>query len=172
MQPDHGWFGLPAGRLVEEHEARGAFLGNEDGLAVAAEQHVVGFPVSGLSACINIEWTFADRDTIFDVLDGTATLPATVATLEFGARKIVAPIIVLGTADLGIDEAVDGFMADGGCGALLAEAAGDLLGGPTTFETAEDQLAKCGIAFQFSSCPTSSRRLLLGIAWLIADLGA
>ena len=84
--------------------------------------------MSRLAAGINIERPFADGDTVFDVLDRAASLLAAIAALEFASWKIVPPVIVVGSADLGIDKSVDGFMTDGCCGVLLPQAAGDLFG--------------------------------------------
>ena len=143
-----GWFGAAVGWLIEKDEAGVAFLGDQDGLAVFAEQDVVGFPVSWLTASIDMAGALADRHTIFDMLDGRAAFTPAIATLEFGTRQKVAPVVVLGTADLGVDKAIDGFMADRGWGALLTEPSGDLLGGPTAGETAEDHVAQLRVAFE------------------------
>ena len=143
-----GWFGLAAGRLGEEHEAGGPFLCDEDGLAISAEQHVVGFPVAWLTAGIDVERAFFHGNTVFYVLHGAAALLSSVAAFELAARQVVAPAVVLGSADLGVDEAVDGFVADGDGGLLPSEPAGDLLGGPAASEAGEDGVAQCVVAFQ------------------------
>jgi hypothetical protein len=84
--------------------------------------------VAGLAACVDVNRAFSDGYAVFYVLNGAASLAASTTPLELGARQIVPPIIVLGAADLGVDEAVDAFMADGGRCILLAEPTGDLLG--------------------------------------------
>lgn len=69
-----------------------------------------------------------------------AALVSPVAPLPFCAGQIVAPSIVWGATDLGIDKPLDGFVADEQPGALLREAAGDLLGRPAPCQPREDLL--------------------------------
>jgi len=80
--------------------------------------------------------------------------------------------VVAGAPDLGIDEAVDGFMADGGTVRLARHAAGDLLGRPALGEVAEHEAAQRRVAFELRSGPAAGLRLLMGVARLVADLGA
>lgn len=101
-----------------------------------------------LAAGIDVERAFFDGDPVFYVLHGAAALAATVATFGLGARREVPPAVILGSADLGVDEAVDGFVADGDGGFLLSEPAGDLLGGPAALEAGEDQGAQGFVALQ------------------------
>jgi hypothetical protein len=97
-------------------------------LAVATEQQIVGLPVARLPAGIDVNWAFCNGYAGFDVLNGAASLAASIATLELGAWQIVAPVVVLGAPYLGVDEAVDALMTDGGCCLLLSKPTGDLLG--------------------------------------------
>ena len=69
--------------------------------------------MAGLAACVDVKWAFCDGNPVFYMLDGTAALAASVAAAGLFAGQIVPPVLVLGSADLGVDEAVDGFMADG-----------------------------------------------------------
>lgn len=143
-----GWLGFAAGWFGEQHEAGGAFLSDEDGLAVSAEQHVVGFPVAWLTACIDVERAFFYGNAVFYMLDGAAALLASTAAFGLGAWQVVSPSVVLSSADLCVDEAVDGFMADGDGRLLLSEPACDLLGGPAALEAGEDGVAQRGVVFE------------------------
>src|SRR6202040_2365753 len=102
---------------------------------------------------------------------GTSSLCAP-ASLVFGPGQIVAPGAVIGAADLGVDEAVDGLVADGDRFLLALEPAGNLLGRPTALQTAENEVAQLGIALQARALPAAGSGLFLGISGLIADLAA
>ena len=95
-----GWFGFAAGWPGEQDEARGAFLGDEDRLAIAAEQQIVGFPMAGLAACVDVNRAFCDGNAVCYMLDGTAALASAVATAGLCAGQIEPPVPVLGSADL------------------------------------------------------------------------
>ncbi len=172
IQLGGGWCGLTAGGLGQQDKSRGTFLGDQHGLAISAEQHIVGFPVSWLTACIDIEWTFADGNTVFDVLNRAASLAATITTLELGTWQIEPPGKVLGAADLGVDEAVDALVTDGCCRLLLPQAPSDLLRGPTVLQAAEDQFSEFVVALEFGPGPPAGSGLLLSIDRFVSDFGA
>jgi hypothetical protein len=111
--------------------------------------------VTGLAAGVDVSGTLFDGNTVFYVLHRAATLATSIAALELGARQIVPPVIVLGPADLGVDEALDGLMADGGSCLLLAEPTGDLFGRPAALEAVEDQSAQRLVAFELCAGPTA-----------------
>jgi hypothetical protein len=73
--------------------------------------------------------------------------------------------------DLGIDEAIDAFVAETRQ-TLPPEPAGDLLGRPAGLQLAEDPLAQGGIAIEPTAIPASRLRLGIGIKRLIAHLTA
>jgi hypothetical protein len=84
-------------------------------LAVATEQQIVGFPVARLPAGVDVKRAFCNGYAVFYVLNGATSLAAPIAAFELGARQIVPPVVVLGAADQGVDEAIDALMTDGGC---------------------------------------------------------
>ena len=71
---------------------------------------------------------------------------------------------------MGIDEAIDAFMADAQGGLVALEPAGDLFGRPAAFQAVEDEAAQFAVAFQPRSAPAPGFRLLMSIAGLVADL--
>jgi len=141
----------------------------EDCLAVFGEECAVGFPMAGRYAVIGRLGALADGDTILYVICGTSASPAAKAALGLGARQIEAPGIVLVAGDLGIDEAVDGLMADQGDAGLASDAAGGLFRGVAMAEMGEDALAQLRRAVEFAAGPAPCPGALLGIGWLVAD---
>src|ERR1700742_2616847 len=124
--------------------------------------------MAGLAAGIDEKWAFFNGYAVFDVLDGASSLAATITTFGFAARQIVPPFVVLGAADLRIDEAVDALVTDGCCRLLLTEAAGDLFGRPTAFEATEDHGTEHVIALQLRAGPSTGSGLLVGIGGFVA----
>src|SRR3981189_3959723 len=94
------------------------------------------------------------------------------AALVLGSGQVVAPGAIVGAPDLGVDEAVDALMADGGSSLLLLEPAGDLLGRPAARQAVEHEGAQRGIAFQARALPAAARRPLPGVGRVVADLAA
>ena len=86
----------------------------EDRLAVFGEEDEIGFPMAGSGSVVGFGRPLADRSAVLDVVCGTSALSAAKAALGLGARQEEPPGIVLVAGDLGIDEAVDRFMADQG----------------------------------------------------------
>ena len=84
----------------------------------------------------------------------------------------MTPAIILGAGDLGVDEAIDAFVADREVSALAAQAPGDLLGGPTLGKAAQNDALQLGLAFEARAHPAPCPRLLMGIARLVSDLSA
>lgn len=106
------------------------------------------------------------------MLDGAAAFVPSIATLGFSTGEIEPPGIVLGSPDLGMDEAIDGFVADGCGGILLAHLPGDLFGGETLLEFREDLFTQLVIAFETCAFPTPGLGLSLCVGGLISDLAA
>src|SRR5271154_3091206 len=140
----------------------------ENGLAIDAEEHEVGFPVAGVCAIGGLGGTRGDGGAVLDVLGGTAAPAATEAALAFGARQVVAPTVVLGPGDLGGDEAIDCFVADDDAPLFARETAGDLFGRPAARQTLEDQGLEVWVAQEFGSTPAPRPRLFSGIGRFVA----
>src|SRR4030081_1050621 len=168
---DGGLRGL-AGLAGSQDEARFALLRHEGGLAGGGEEHEVGFPVSEGAPTVDGGGPQGDGNTAFDEIVGRALAAPLRAALVLGSGQIVAPGAIVGAADLGVDEAVDALMADGGSSLLLLEPAGDLLGRPAARQAVEHEGAQRGIAFQARALPAAAACLLLGVGRLVADLAA
>src|SRR6266700_449205 len=114
----------------------------------------------------------SDGNTAFDEIAGRALAASLPAALVLGSGQVVAPGAIVGAPDLGVDEAVDALMADGGSSLLLLEPAGDLLGRPAARQAVDHEGAQRGIAFQARALPATAACLLLGVGRLVADLAA
>ena len=68
--------------------------------------------MAGLLAGFYIKGALYDGNTVFDVVDGADLQVSAMAAFELGLRQEVAPRIIIMACNLGIDEAVDGFVAD------------------------------------------------------------
>src|SRR5579883_230558 len=154
-----------------EEDARLAFMKDEHGLAVFGEQHEVGFPMAGGVAIGGDLGPFGHGNAAFDEVCGAAAAPAAKAALAFGAREIMAPAIVLGAGDLGVDETIDAFMADHRPSGFAGEAAGDLFGRPALGEAVEHGAAQLGLALEARARPAPRRALLVSVGRFVAGFG-
>lgn len=82
----------------------------KDRLASLGELHRIGLPMTGNRAIKRR--ALRDRDALLNAKGGAAALTAAEASLGLAAGQVVTPAVVLGTDDLGKDEAVDGLVAD------------------------------------------------------------
>ena len=89
-------------------------------------------------------------------------LPGPPPALVFGAGQIVAPGEVVVAVDLGINEAVDGLVADRREIGIVSCAARDLLGRPSLPEAVENVLAQGIVAVELAAGPSPGPGLLLG----------
>jgi hypothetical protein len=120
------------GRLARNPEqARSTLVHRQDRLAVLGELHRVGFPVARVGAVAGRGWALGDRHPIQDVQHGAAPLAAAVAPFALAAGQIAPPGVVLGARDLGVEEAVDGLVADDRATLLERQATGHFLRGQT-----------------------------------------
>jgi hypothetical protein len=97
---------------------------------------------------------------------------ASASAFGLGSGEIVPPSVVLGAGDLGVEEAIDGLVADAGLCLLAGEAAGDLLGRPTLLEAVEDGLAQDGVSFELGAFPAARFGLLAGVSGAVSDLAS
>ena len=58
-------------------------MSNQKGLAVLGKQHQIGFPVTRLSALVDVGRALIDGDTSLDVIDRTAPFASPPAALAF-----------------------------------------------------------------------------------------
>ena len=138
---------------------------SEAGLAIGAEEHQIGFPMARSPAVGG--GALNEGAAVGEQRGGAATCASAPAG-GFGVREIVAPGIGFRPGDLGVEEAVDGFVGDNRPPGIAGEAARDLLGGPALLEVGEDRGAEEGIAGQFGTAPPAGAGLLLGIPGLVA----
>src|SRR6202007_286591 len=106
-----GGLGLSVVGLEEQGQAGGSLVQDQDGLAVAGEEHEVGFPVPGLAAVAGGLGAPGDADAVLDQQGGAAALLAAPPAAGLGSGQIVAPVAVVGALHLGVDEPVDGLYA-------------------------------------------------------------
>jgi len=101
--------GLEAALPHGDGDPRVALMRDEDRLSRRGEDHGIGFPMA---------WLFARCDAVGAIVDRWAlgiARPASLgapSALVFCAREIEAPAPIIGAAQLVIDEAIDGLVAD------------------------------------------------------------
>src|SRR5688572_13573705 len=147
-------------------------MSNQNCLTVLGKQHQVRFPMTRLSSLVNVAWAPIDRHTVLDMIHRTAAFMPAPATLALATRKIMAPAVVLGTADLRVYESVDRFITDHRPSGFLSQASGNLSRRPTLCQSFEHCLLKIGLTQQSTTSPTTAFSLLLGVGRLIAQLSA
>jgi len=121
-------------------------MGGEDGLAIGGEQHEIGFPMSGAGS--RSVGALGQGNAAGNGFGGRAAAPAAPAAAGFGAGQVMAPGIVVGSPDLGIDEAIDALVADHPMAGIARHAAGDLFGGPARTKAGEHVLTQIGLALE------------------------
>ena len=108
----------------------------------------VGFPVAWRLPIAGFCGALRERDSAFNEGDGAAAACAAPSALALGAGEIAAPAEIVGAGDLGVDEAVDGLVADARFCLVAGEAAGDLLWRPALLEALEDCGAQAFVPFE------------------------
>jgi hypothetical protein len=155
-----------------EQQARVPLVQAQHGLAVFCEQHQVGFPVTWGVPIGGLGRALGDGNAAFNQAYRTAAAAAAEASFAFAARQVVAPAIVLGAGDLGVDEAVDALVTDDLVTGVAGQTAGDLLGGPAFGQAVTHGAAQVGLPFEARAHPAPRPRLFLGICWFVADVVA
>jgi hypothetical protein len=140
----------------------------QDRLAGGREEHDVGFPMTGLSATLDAVGSRVDRGTVG--IAGPAALGPP-AALVFGAREVEAPAAVVGALELGIDEAVDGLMADDPMALLMGQAPRNLFGRPSASQSVQHLFPQAIVTLEPRSGPAPGIGLRLRIGGLITDFG-
>src|SRR5215203_1918245 len=147
-------------------------MSDQHRLAVLGKQHQIGFPVTRLSTLVDIGRVLINGYPSLDMIYRTAASTSAPAALAFGARQVVPPAVVLGTANLGIDEPVDRLIADDLAFAFLFESAGHLGRRPALCKPGENLFLQITIAQQSTAFPAPALGLLIGVSWLVANLRA
>ena len=170
QEAGHG-LGDRSGRLAGgpggQQEAGVAFMEGEDSLAVDSEQHQIGLPVARCPPVRDGGGPLSQRAAQGDEGGRAPAFIAAAPPFRFRLGEIVAPGVLFFAGDLGIDEAVDGFVRDNRPVLVHGEAAGHLLGRPAALEVRQDGGAERGVAVQLGALPAARPGLLVGIAGLI-----
>ena len=82
----------------------------------------------GRSAVLGFFGTFGEGTPQVDQAGRAPALSPAPATFGFGSGQIVAPGVVIGACELGVDEPVDGLVRDDLCPTLMGKSASDLFG--------------------------------------------
>jgi len=101
-------------------------MSNQNSLTILGKQHQIPFPVTRLSALVDVGRALLDGDTSLDVINRTATFASAPPALAFAPRQVVPPAEVLGAPDLSIDEPVDRLIADDRTSVFSPQPAGNL----------------------------------------------
>src|SRR5512139_2287416 len=157
---------------TDTEQARASLMSHQNGLTVLGKQHQVSFPVTWLSALVDVGRALLDGDSSLDMINGTAALRSAPATFAFAAGQVVPPAEVVGAPDLSIDEPVDRLIADDLAFAFLFESTGHLGRRPALHEPGENLLLQIGIAQQSTAFPAPALGLLICIGRLVAYLRA
>ena len=97
-------------------------------------------------AVLGIGGSIVDGPAILEAGSGSALVEP--ATPELAAQQVAPPAAVVGALQLGVDEAIDGLVADDRTPRIESEAAGDLLGRPSLGEAVEDVFAQRVVALE------------------------
>ena len=147
-------------------------MSNQNSLAILGKEHQVRFPMARLAAFVDVGRAPIDSDAPLDAVDHLAASASTPTALSFCSGKIMAPAVVFGSANLGINKPIDRFVADDLTSFFLAQASSDLGGRPTILKPFEDLFLKLRLTQQSTPLPAAAFGLLLCVGRLIADLCA
>ena len=117
-------------------------------LLVDPEQHQVTLPMTRRLAVVGFLWAFGEGTPQVDEAGRTPALSPAPATFRFGSGQILAPGVVLGACDLGVDEPVDGLVRNHRGSMLMGKPASDLLWRPTLCEPGQHTVTQAAIAVE------------------------
>ena len=158
-----------AGQAGGHEQAGVTFMQGEEGLSAASgEEHEVGLPVPGGLARSGVHRALCKGSSEGDERDGTAAFGPAPPAFGLGLGQEVAPVVVLGAGDLGVDETVDGFVGDDAALALQGQSFGHLLRRPALSKAPQHRSPKGAVAVELRAAPTPGSGLVLGIARLVA----
>src|SRR5262245_36509168 len=137
-------------------------MSSQNCLTIFSKQHQVRFPMTGLSALVDVNWPPIDRYSVLDMIHRATTFASTPTPLALGSGKVMAPAVVLGAADLRVDEPIDRFITDQRAFVFLFQASGNLSWRPTLCQAFEHGFLQIGLTQQPTPAPVSALSLLLG----------
>ena len=144
----------------------------QDRLAVFGEHHQVGFPVSGRAPIADHNRPFRQGNTAFNEGYRAAALTGAAPPLALAARQVVAPAVVLGGSDLGVDEAVDALVGDHLAAVIFGQPACDLLGRPAQGKALQHGAAQGGLPGQARAHPAPLPTSLLSVRGFVPNNAA
>src|SRR5262249_16033643 len=145
-------------------------MSDQDCLTVLSKQHQIGFPMASLSAFIDISRAALNGYTALDVFGWAAASTSPPTALTFAPRQVMAPAVVIGASDLGVDEAVNGFMANDIAFFFLFQSSRYLGGRPALSAVIEHLALQFTVAHQPRPAPVATLSLLMSIGRLITHL--
>src|SRR5260370_3511484 len=160
------------GRPGCQQQPRMAIVDGEHGLAVSGEQHEVGFPMAGGFAVGGGGRPLGYGNTAFDEGCSAAAPSATEASFALAAGEIVAPAVVFGAGDLGVDAAVDALITDHLTAHLPGQPAGHLFGGPGCGEAPENGAAAVAPPLHARARPAPRLALFVSATWFVSAMTA
>src|SRR3546814_110725 len=131
----------------------------------------VDLPMPVLAPVQDMSWPFIDRNAVLDTGQGLMRLAAPAAP-GLGPRQIMAPAIVLGAQDLGLDEAINALMTDAHARLVPRQPSRHLFGRPSHCKTVQHEPAQGWLACHPATPPAPRPGLRARIGRLIADLDA
>ena len=146
-------------------------MSNQNSLAILGKEHQVRFPMAWLTAFVDVGRAPIDSNAPLDAVDDLAASASTPTALSFCSRKIMAPAVVFGSTNLGINKPIDRFVADDLTSFSLAQLSSDLGGRLTILKPFENLFLKRRPTQQSTALPAATFGLLLCVGRLIANLG-
>ena len=140
----------------------------EDALAVSLEQHQVRLSVPRSPAVICLLGTMGQGEAVLDERGGPASPAPAPTPFRLAPGQETAPVVILGAADLGIDEPVNAFVGSDRAPQVKGEAAGHLVGGQAPLQPGDDLLTQPRHAVQPRAGPAAGPGLLAGIDRMVA----
>src|SRR5262249_38070756 len=113
-------------------------MNDQNSLTILGKEHQVSFPVTRLAPFLDVGRAPIDSDASLDPIDPLAASASTPTALSFSGGKVMAPAVVFGSANLGVDEPIDRFVADDLTSFFLVQSSGDLGGRPAVPEPFEN----------------------------------
>ena len=146
-------------------------MSDQDSLTIFGKKHQVSFPVARLAPFVDVGRAPMNPRAP-DAIDHLATSASTPTALALAPGKVMAPVVVFGLANLGVDKPIDRFVAYHLTSFFRVQSSGHLGGRPAIPEPFENFILELGLTQQSTPSPAAAFRLLFCVGWLITDLCA
>jgi len=147
-------------------------MSDQDSLTIFGKKHQVSFPVARLAPFVDVGRAPIDTHAPLDAIDHLATSASTPTALALAPGKVMAPAVVFGSANLGVDKPIDRFVADHLTSFFRVQSSGHLGGRPAIPEPFENFILELGLTQQSTPPPAAAFRLLFCVGRLITNLCA